>query len=55
MARRKASSGNSPTKPKVHVTHTGGMYSPRGRVTAHAGVREVIKRMAQIAEDADKH
>lgn len=54
MARRKASSGNSPTKPKVQVTHTGGMYVEAHELLRNPEVRETIRRMAQIAEDADK-
>lgn len=54
MARRKASSGNSPTKPKVYVTHTGGMYVHADELLRTPEVRKVINQMAQIAEDADK-
>lgn len=54
MARRKASSGSDPTKPKVHVTPTGGMYVHADELLRTPEVRETIKRMAQIAEDADK-
>ncbi len=54
MARRRASSGNNPTKPKVHITATGGMYVEAHELLRTPEVRETIKRMAQIAEDSNK-
>lgn len=54
MARRRASSGTNPTKPKVHITATGGMYVEAHELLRTPEVRKVINQMAQIAEDADK-
>ena len=54
MARRKASSDSHPTKPKVHVTPTGGMYVEAHELLRTPEVRKVINQMAQIAEDANK-
>ena len=54
MGRRKASSDSDPTKPKVHVTATGGMYVEAHELLRTPEVRETIKRMAQIAEDSNK-
>ena len=50
MARRKASSGSDSTKPKVHVTPTGGMYVHADELLRTPEVRETIKRMTQIAK-----
>lgn len=49
MAQGKASSGSDPTKPKIHVTPTGGMYVEADELMRSPEVRKAIKSMAQIA------
>ena len=51
MARSGKPSPSDRSKPKVHVTHTGGRYVNADELMRSPQVREAIDSMAQIAEE----
>ena len=51
MARSSKPSPSDGSKPKVHVTHTGGRYVKADELLRNPQVREAIDSMAQIAQE----
>ena len=54
MARSRKPSSNERSKPKVHVTHTGGRYVNPDELLRNPEVKEAIDTMAEIAQRDQK-
>ena len=51
MARSPKTPSDSNSKPKVHVTATGGRYVEAGELLRNAEARKAINSMAQLSAD----